>query len=497
MPTAVSDESGRPKATDTAAPLVVDLDGTLTYTDTLAELSVRLIKSAPLSILLFPWYLLKGKAAFKAFVCSRQSFDPRAIPYREALVDFIRTQRRGGRRIILATAANMAIAQAVAKHLGLFDQVLASDRHTNLKGNAKLDAIRREVGEQFSYAGDSAADLPIWRAATTAIVVDCPASLARSVSNAATIEQTFDGKSKREQLMGWVSLLRLHQWLKNLLLFVPLMTSFQFLNVSKVIALVQGFFAFSLVASATYVANDVWDLQSDRAHPRKQNRPIASGAISIVTGVTGALVLLVAGLALAWSDSKPFAFVLIGYLMLTIAYSWELKSFVMLDVLILSLLFALRIVAGSVLASAPVSTWLLGFSVFMFISLALVKRAAELVTLAQLGLPATRGRDYRVTDLNILLPLGVGTALAAIVVFCLFISAPETQARYQSPELLWLVAFGLVYWTARLWVKVSRGEMHDDPIVYAAKDLNSRLMIAGMMGLVLLAHFLNISRLFG
>jgi 4-hydroxybenzoate polyprenyltransferase len=206
--------------------------------------------------------------------------------------------------------------------------------------------------------------------------------------------------------------------------------------------------------------------------------------------------LLVAGLALAWSDSKPFAWVLIGYLMLTIAYSWALKSLVMLDVLILSLLFSLRILAGSVLAAAPVSTWLFGFSVFMFISLALVKRASELVTLEQLGVPASRGRDYRVTDLNILLPLGVGTALSAIVVFCLFISAPETQARYQSPELLWLVALGLVYWSARLWVKVSRGEMHDDPIVYAARDLNSRLMIAGMLCLVLLAHFFNISRLF-
>jgi 4-hydroxybenzoate polyprenyltransferase len=497
MPTAVSDESGRPNAADSAAPLVVDLDGTLTYTDTLTEVSVRLIKSAPLSIFLFPWYLLKGRAAFKAFVGSRQTLDPRTIPYRDELLEYLRAQRQRGRRTILATAANRSVAESVAAHLGLFDQVLASDQSTNLKGKVKLAAIRREVGEPFTYAGDSAADLPIWRAAATAIVVDCPPRVTRAIGNSAVIERTFAGKSKLQKLLAWVSLLRLHQWVKNLLIFVPLVTSFQFLNLGKVAALVQGFLAFSLVASATYVANDIWDLKSDRAHPRKRNRAIASGSVSIVAGALGALLLLVAGLALAWFDSRPFAGVLIVYLALTIAYSWALKALVLLDVLMLSLLFALRILAGSVLASAPVSTWLFGFSVFMFISLALVKRAAELVTLEQLGVPATKGRDYRVTDLKILLPLGVGTSLSAIVVFCLFISAPDTQVRYRSPELLWLVAFGMVYWTARLWVKVSRGEMHDDPIVYAATDLNSRLMILGMMGLVLLAHFVSISTWFG
>ncbi len=480
---------------DTAVPLVVDLDGTLTYVDTLAELSVRLIKSAPLSVFLFPWYLLKGKAAFKEFVCTRQTFDPRTIPYREDLLGYIRAQRRNGRRTILATAAHKSIAQAVAAHLKLFDQILASDHLTNLKGKAKLAAIRCEVGQKFSYAGDSAADLPIWRAATTAVLVNCAARVTRAINGVVVIERTFAGKSPLERLIAWASMLRLHQWVKNLLIFVPLVTSFQFLNLSKVAVLVQGFLAFSLVASATYVANDIWDLQSDRAHPRKRHRPIARGSISIVSGAISVLALLLAGMALAWFDSRPFAWVLVGYLTLTIVYSWALKALVLLDVLMLSLLFALRILAGSVLASAPVSTWLFGFSVFMFISLALVKRAGELVTLGQLGEPATRGRDYRVTDLNILLPLGVGTALSAIVVFCLFISAPETQIRYRSPELLWLVAFGLVYWSARLWVKVSRGEMHDDPIVYAARDLNSRLMISGMVALVLLAHFVSIRQL--
>ena len=496
MPTKGSDSASRPNAAATGAPLVLDLDGTLTYADTLAELSVRVIKSAPLSIFLFPWYLLKGKARFKDFISSQLNFDPQGIPYREELIEYVRAQRRSGRRTILATAANESIAQAVAAHLDLFDQVLASDRTTNLKGEVKLAAIRREVGQTFSYAADSAADLPIWRAATTAIAVNCPASLVREINSVAVMERIFPGRSRLEKLRAWVSMLRLHQWVKNLLIFVPLVTSFQFLEISKVVALVQGFLAFSLIASATYVANDIWDLRSDRAHPRKRNRPLASGSISIARGALGALVLLGAGMALAWYDSKAFAGVLVGYLTLTIVYTWALKALVLLDVLMLSLLFAIRIIAGSVLASAPVSTWLFGFAIFMFISLALVKRAGELVALEQLGMSSTKGRDYRVTDLNILLPLGVGTALSAIVVFCLFISAPETRARYRSPELLWLVAFGLVYWSARLWVKVSRGEMHDDPIVFAAKDLNSRIMIVGMVGLVMLAHFVSMSRLF-
>jgi 4-hydroxybenzoate polyprenyltransferase len=256
--------------------------------------------------------------------------------------------------------------------------------------------------------------------------------------------------------------------------------------------LALAFLAFSFAASATYVVNDLWDLESDRAHPRKRHRPFASARISILSGLLVAAGVLGLGFIVALLVSKGFFLMLLLYLALTSAYSWFLKERILVDVLVLSLLYTLRIVAGSVAVGISTSAWLLAFSVFIFLSLALVKRCAELVLLERRGLSGTRGRDYRVTDLVVLWPLGVGAALSAVVVFGLFISAPETQTRYGTPQLLWLVALGLIYWLARLWVKTSRGEMDDDPVMYAVKNHYSRLTLFFMVVVVLVAHFLKL-----
>ena len=285
----------------------------------------------------------------------------------------------------------------------------------------------------------------------------------------------------------------MHQWLKNLLLFVPLLTAFSFFDIAKLTAMVVAFLAFSFATSATYMINDLWDLENDRAHPRKRLRPFASGRLPILNGLVVAACALLLAFALAFTVSEGFLLMLLLYLVLTSAYSWVLKEYVLIDVLTLSLLYTLRILAGSVAIGVATSSWLLAFSVFLFLSLALVKRCAELVSLEQNGAAATRGRDYRVTDLVVLWPLGVGAALSAVVVFGLFISAPETQGRYGTPHLLWLVAIGLIYWLARLWVKTSRGEMYDDPLVYAIKDRGSRMTVFAMIAVMLAAHFLTLS----
>jgi 4-hydroxybenzoate polyprenyltransferase len=256
--------------------------------------------------------------------------------------------------------------------------------------------------------------------------------------------------------------------------------------------MVLAFLAFSFAASATYVVNDLWDLESDRAHPRKRLRPFASARLPILHGLAVAAGALLLAFVLAFVVSTSFFLMLLLYLALTSAYSWALKEYVLIDVLMLSLLYTLRILAGSVAVGIATSSWLLAFSVFMFLSLALVKRCAELVSLGESGAEATRGRDYRVTDLVVLWPLGVGAALSAVVVFGLFVSAPETQSRYGTPAMLWLVAIGLIYWLARLWVKTSRGEMHDDPVVYAIKDRGSRVTLFVMIVVMLAAHFLNL-----
>lgn len=477
--------------TTTNTPLVVDLDGTLTPTDTLVESLVKVVKESPLNLLRLPLWLLKGRAGFKDAIAAHARIAVEHLPYREPLLNYLREEKAKGRQIVLATAAHHSIADGVAKHLGLFDQVLATKAGHNLKGKAKLQAIQETVGEAFVYAGDSQADLPIWKAAQVAVLVDVSAGMAERVRQEVRIEREFQGEGA-ELSSVWLRALRAHQWLKNLLLFVPLLTTFSFTDISKLASMALAFLAFSFAASAAYIFNDLWDLENDRAHPRKRLRPFASAQLPILNGLAVAAGALLLAFVLAFAVSTGYFLMLLLYLVLTSAYSWVLKEYVLIDVLTLSLLYTLRILAGSVAVGVATSSWLLAFSVFIFLSLALVKRCAELVALGESGAAVVRGRDYRVTDLVVLWPLGVAAALSAVVVFGLFISAPETQGRYGTPQMLWLVAIGLIYWLARLWVKTSRGEMHDDPVVYAIKDRGSRVTVFGMIAVMLAAHFLTL-----
>lgn len=472
-------------------PLVVDLDGTLTPTDTLAESVIQLIKVAPLLLRHMPLWLLKGRAAFKQTVASHTNIAAAMLPYNESLLTYLLAEKKNGRKIILATAAHKSIADRVASHLGLFDLVLATDASNNLKGTAKLEAIRQHVGQEFVYAGDNQADLPIWNAAQAVVLVGVSTRVAQSIRRDIPIEQEFPKEAAGISI--WLRALRVHQWLKNILLFVPLLTAFSFMNVEKLISIAVAFLAFSVAASATYLLNDLWDLENDRAHPRKRLRPFASGKIPISHGLAVAASALTAACILALYVSTTFFLMLSLYLGLTSAYSWALKKHALVDVVMLSLLYTLRILAGSVAIGVVTTSWLLAFSVFIFLSLALVKRCSELVSVERDGGTAIRGRDYRVTDLVVLWPLGVGAALSAVVIFGLFISAPETRMRYATPDLLWLVAIGLIYWLARIWLKTARGEMHDDPLIYAMKDHGSRIIVLAMIIITLAAHFLSLN----
>jgi 4-hydroxybenzoate polyprenyltransferase len=471
-------------------PLVVDLDGTLTPTDTLVESVIQFIKRSPLNLFRIFFWLVLGRAGFKGKIAARVSIAADLLPYRPTVLDYLHSEKGKGRTIILATAAHRSIADKVAAHLGIFDSVLASDAHHNLKGRNKLAAIQQNLGDNFVYAGDCQADVPIWQAARAAVLVGVSPSLTQAVGRVVPIERVF--AAEKAGLATWLKALRVHQWLKNLLLFVPLLTAFSFSDPGRLITLVVAFMAFSLAASATYVVNDLWDLDNDRAHPRKRLRPFASAKIPISHGVLVAGLALVFAFGLAWAVNPGFFGMLALYVVLTSFYSWVLKEYVLLDVLMLALLYTLRILAGSVAVGITTSSWLLAFSVFIFLSLALVKRCSELVSLQHAGDTATRGRDYRVSDLVVLWPLGVGAALSAVVVFGLFINAAETQARYVTPQLLWLVAIGLIYWLGRIWIKTSRGEMPDDPVIYAIKDWGSRITVLAMVGAMLAAHFFSI-----
>lgn len=468
-------------------PLVVDLDGTLTSTDTLVESVLVLLKRQPWRLLQMAFWLLAGRAYFKDKVSSLVELDVSGLPWRSDFVDWLLAQRAAGRRLVLATAAHHQIADAVSRHWTLFDDVLASSTTNNLKGSRKLTAIQALLGNRFAYAGDSTADLPIWQAAETAVLVGASPRLTAQVQSITRVEAAFP--SDPTGLRTWLKALRVHQWLKNLLLFVPLFTAFEGVQWVDWMLVVVAFGAFSLAASATYVLNDLWDLESDRRHPRKRLRPFASGALSLSSGIAVALVCLAVAFALSALVSQGFSAMLLGYVVLTTLYSLVFKTYVLMDVLMLAMLYTYRVIAGSIAVAIEVTPWLFAFSVFTFFSLALVKRCAELVLLESAGRTASHGRDYRTEDLVVLWPLGIAASLCAVVVFGLYVATPATEARYANVQWLWLVAPALLYWFSRLWIKTVRGEMHDDPIVFAVRDRGSRVVVVGMVLLVALAHW--------
>ena len=470
---------------------MVDLDATLTPTDTLLELVILLVKRNPLDLLRLPFWLLRGRAAFKEFVSTRASIPVDNLPFRADVVEYLRGERESGRRIVLATAAHHSVAKAVAARIGIFDGVIASDATTNMKGSRKLSEISERIGSNFVYVGDSSADLPIWQAARAAVLVGASPRVASAVRRVKPVIREFP--RERASVRTWMRALRMHQWLKNLLVFVPLLTSYSFLDLGMVAVDVVAFIALSLTASATYIANDIYDLDSDREHLRKRHRALASGRISLTTAIAVATALLALAILLGSFVSLGFLSVLMVYLVFTTGYSLILKQHVMIDVVMLSLLYTIRIIAGSVAVQVETSAWLLAFSVFIFFSLALVKRCAELVDLERHGRSRSRGRDYFVGDLVILWPLGVGAALCSIVVFGLFITTQQTHEVYESPQLLWPVAVGLLYWLSRLWIKTARGQMHDDPLIYAVRDRGSIALLVAMTLTMIAAHFLNMS----
>ncbi|SFB73066.1 UbiA family prenyltransferase [Massilia yuzhufengensis] len=472
--------------------LVVDLDGTLTPTDTLVESVLLLARQAPLALFKLPLWLARGREVMKTEIARRITLAPEQLPWREDLLDYLRAQKAAGRRLVLATAAHQSIADGVARHLGLFDAVLATDGTRNLKGGNKLAAIRAAVGPDFTYAGDSVADLPVWEGARAAVLVGASSAVARSVRGKHTVEKEF--ARPVAGLATWRKALRVHQWAKNLLLFVPLLTAFSFLP-ADIATMLLAFLCFSLAASATYIANDLWDLGNDRLHPRKRQRPFASGALPIISGVAAAALLLIGAFGLAFMVNTGFVAMLLAYVVLTTAYSWWLKEKVLVDVLVLAMLYTMRIVTGSVAVGIHTTSWLLAFSLFVFLSLALVKRCSELQLLQQRGHASAHGRDYRVVDLAVLWPMGLASALAAVVVLGLFINAPDTAQRYASPMLLWGLAALMIYWLGRLWIKTARGEMDDDPVLYALKDRGSRLVVAAMVLVAVCAHFIDLTAL--
>jgi len=457
-----------------APPLVVDLDGTLVHTDLLVESALALLHKSPFQGFKFFLWLLRGKAQLKHEIARRVDFNAKLLPYNTALIDWLREQAKH-RQVVLSTASDMLLAKAVADHLGFFSAVIASDGDTNNAGHRKAERLVARFGEKgFDYVGNDSVDLDVWKHAHAAIVVSHSADLAKKAALLCPTTQDFH--PPRRTLRPWVKALRLHQWVKNILVFVPALAA-HVLFTPVALKSAYAFVCFGICASSVYLLNDLLDLPADRRHHSKRRRPFAAGTLPAIHGVA----LMPVALALAFVLSIPlgayFALVLAGYYLLTLAYSFYFKRKVMADVIVLAGLYTIRILAGSAAIGIAPSFWLLAFSMFVFLSLAMLKRYTELQAMKMEGRIGAKGRGYHVDDLPLLQSLGGASGYIAVLVLALYIDSTQSQSLYRRPHLLWAICPIMLYWISRAWAIAHRGIMHDDPVVFAIKDRTSQILM--------------------
>ena len=465
-------------------PLVVDLDGTLLRSDLLLETGMAFVRHRPLKALrLFKW-LVKGKAALKANLARAVDIDVTVLPYDPAVLDLVNSARNSGRKVVLATASHISLAERIAEHLGIFDQVLASDEKVNLSSHRKRDLLVEHFGVKgFDYVGNSSDDLSVWEVARDAYVVNPERGVERRAQAIGNVKEVM--LSNVAGVKDWRKALRLHQWMKNILILVPLLAAHQLGNYLLIWQGVMAFLFFGLCASSVYLLNDLLDLADDRHHGTKRFRPFASGRLSISSGIMVFPVLLIGAFAGA-ALFLPWAFVatLVAYYILTFAYSLWLKRQMAVDVIALAALYTLRIIAGAAAFGLELTFWILAFSMFMFLSLALVKRYAELGEARRKGLTQkTRGRGYYPGDLEMISSLGASSGYLAVMVLALYIHDQATTSLYAHPQIIWLACPLLLFWVTRVWMLTHRGQMHDDPVVFAIRDRIS-LMVGALFCLV-------------
>jgi 4-hydroxybenzoate polyprenyltransferase/phosphoserine phosphatase len=467
---------------ESSPPLVVDLDGTLLRSDLLMETAMAFVRSQPWKALKMLGWLFKGKAALKEGLALNTEIDVSVLPYDPQIVEIIQRERATGRMVVLATASHVSLAERIAEHLQLFDLVLASNAHRNLSGNNKRDLLVAHFGEGgFDYMGNSADDLPIWGVSRQAYVVNPDRGVEEQVRATVRVEPTLH--SNTPGLRDWRKALRLHQWLKNALIFVPLLASHRLAQFELMRDGIIAFLCFGLCASSVYILNDLLDLCDDRHHKSKCNRPFASGRLSIKTG----LVMVPALLAMAFGAALlllpwQFSAVMAAYYGLTLTYSLRLKRLMAWDVIALAMLYTARIIAGVAAFSLTLTFWILAFSMFIFLSLAMVKRYAELRDArAREVNTLARGRGYHPGDLDMIASLGASSGYLAVMVLALYIQDSKTTELYVTPHIIWLACPLLLFWVTRVWMLTHRGQMNEDPVVFAIRDRTSQLIGAAFL----------------
>ena len=480
----------RSNSADSSRPLCVDLDGSLIRSDLTYEALALLLRSHFFCLFLLPFWLMRGKAYFKMQLARRVWPNAALLPYRAEVIALLRAQKANGRYLVLATASPMPYARLVADHLDLFDQIEASDDIVNLSGLDKAERLLSLYGKDgYDYLGNGAVDYPVWDHAHEALVVG-QESAALAYAERSHARYLEDESLTEPRWQVWVRALRLHQWLKNTLLFVPAILNSQTVSFSEIWHLLAAFLAFSFAASSVYLINDVMDIETDRRHRSKFARPIASAQISPLLAGIAALGLIALALALSIMLNWLFTVWLVCYLLATTCYSLFLKRMLLIDALTLSGLFAIRVIAGAVVISAPISTWLLAFSMFFFLSMALVKRYVELSHQMEVRGRVDTGRGYLSVDLETLAQGGMASGFASVVVLAMFIDTPEMSSRYSEPSVVWLLCPLVLYIVVRIWILARRKQLPDDPLVFLMTDWRSLLMIFAGICVMIVAQIL-------
>jgi 4-hydroxybenzoate polyprenyltransferase len=468
----------------TEVPICVDLDGTLSRSDSLWEAVLMLLRATPWLIIALPWWLLKGKAAFKARIATSIKAAEMELPWNDALLEYLRRSPR--QPVYLVSGADQAIVSEVARRWPQFAGYFASDGTTNLTGAAKAKLLVERFGEKgFDYAGNERKDFAIWAWARSVVVVNASARLVQEAKQQFTVAAVIG--EERIEITKWVKCLRPHQWVKNLLVFVPLFTAHLMSNGGALGRAVLAFLAFCGLASAFYIFNDLLDLQSDRKHPDKRLRPLPAGEVPIPSALGLMAACLGVGVVLGAVLGGTFGWALLGYAGLNGLYTVAFKRLPIADVLVLGALYTMRIVGGAVATSVALSSWLLIFSLFIFLSLGMAKRYTELKANRDRGKEEVAGRGYHPDDLEFVSSLGIASGYISTLVFALYISSDNVKGLYRHPQVLWAFVVLLLYWISRVWLIAHRGQLNHDPIIFALKDRVSYGILACALVVVYLA----------
>jgi 4-hydroxybenzoate polyprenyltransferase len=426
------------------------MQGTLTAANPAHEKLLWLLIHAPRTLLALLASWTSRRAALQAAAAERADFAVESLPYREDLLEWLRLERAQGRHIVLLAHNDRHTAERIAQHLGIFDEVLEAHSSPGEAATARRAALLARYGSGgFDYVTANPADEAVWSAARSTVVIG-NRELAGQVARSGAVLRDF--APARHSRRIWLRAIRLHQWVKNVLVFVPALLAHAFFSLSILRGALLAFLAFGLCASSVYICNDLVDLDSDRRHFRKRRRPFASGALSVTDGLTAAALL-------------------------TWAYTLRLKRIALLDVMVLAGLYSIRIIAGAAATGVPLSFWLLAFSAFIFLSLGFVKRYAELEVAARAHRLAGQGRGYGSDDLPLILSLGTASGYCAIVVIAVYINSPDSLVLYRHHKTLWLICPLLLFWISRVWMLTARGRMHEDPVVFALRDRLSLLLV--------------------